>query len=50
MNMKKMKRNSGAETDNDPVLEDCEHKLEVKKYTERYKIHKGEKGVGGKQR
>ena len=37
----KLERNSGAETDNDPVLKDWEHKLKVEEYMEGYKTHKG---------
>ena len=38
--MTKLKRSFGAETDTDPVLEDWEHKLEVKEYMKGYKPHK----------
>ena len=40
-NMTKLKRNMGATTDNEPVLEEWEHKLKVEEYLEVYKTHKG---------
>ena len=39
--MTKLKRNALATTDNKPVLEEWEHKLEVEEYMEGYKTNKG---------
>ena len=39
-NETKNKRNPGAEADNEPKLGDWEHKLTVKEYLEKCKIHK----------
>ena len=40
-NKTKLKRNASATTDNEPVLEEWEHKLEIEEYMESYKTHKG---------
>ena len=43
LNMTKLKHNSGAEKDNDPVVEDWEHKVKVEEYMEGYNTHKERK-------